>query len=76
MANENLDLDDIQLDENRPIGDDGDLVQEGEGFVVGGHVVDLEDLEGYEDPEELESLEDVEGFGGFEGLTRSRPLPD
>ncbi len=67
MANEDLDLDDILLEGSRLSGDDGDLFQEGEGFVVGEQ---LGDFEGYED------YEDFEGFEGFEGLTRSRPFPD
>ena len=60
MANEDLDLDDILLEESRLSEDDGDLLQEGEGFVVG----------------DFEDVEDFEGFEGFEGLTRSRPFPD
>ncbi len=61
MANGDLDLDEILPEGSRLSGDDGDLSQEGEGFVVGDQ---LGDFEGYEDIE------------GFEGLTRSRPLPD
>ncbi len=49
MANEDLDLDDILLEGSRLSGDDGDLFQEGEGFVVGEHLGDFEDFEGYED---------------------------
>ena len=64
MANEDLDLDDILLEGSRLSGDDGDLFQEGEGFVVGKQLGDVEDVE------------DVEGFEGFEGLTRSRSFPD
>ncbi len=67
MANEDLDLDDILLEGSRLSGDDGDLFQEGEGFVVGEHLGDFEDFEGYED---------FEDFAGVEGLTRSRPFLD
>ncbi len=45
MANEDLDLDEILLEESRLSGDDGDLFQEGEGFVVG---EPLGDFEGFE----------------------------
>ena len=55
---------DTTLEGSRLSGDDGDLFQEGEGFVVGEH---LGDFEGYED---------FEDFEGFEGLTRSRPFLD
>ena len=64
MANEDLDLHDILLEGSRLSGDDGDLFQEREGFVVGEH---LGDFEGYED---------FEDFEGFESLTRSRPFLD
>ena len=67
MANEDLDLDDILLEGSRLSGDDGDLFQEREGFVVGEHLGDSEDFEGYED---------FEDFEGFESLTRSRPFLD
>ena len=67
MANEDLDLDDILLEGSRLSGDDGDLFQEQEGFVVGKHLGDFEDFEGYED---------FEDFEGFESLTRSRPFLD
>ena len=73
MANENLDLDDILPEESRLSGDDGDVFQEGEGFVVDARFEDLEDIEGYAGGEELEGFEDLEGF---EGLTRSRRLAD
>ena len=61
MVNEDWDLDDILLEGSRLSGDAGDVFQEGEGFVVGEHVGDIEDIEGFED---------------FEGLTRPRPFPD
>ena len=73
MANEDLDLDAILLEESRLSGDDGDLFQEGESFVVGEQLGDFEDIEGYAGGEELEGFEDLEGF---EGLTRSRRLAD
>ena len=44
MANEDLDLADILLEGSRLSEDDGDLFQEGEGFVVGEHVGDFEGL--------------------------------
>jgi hypothetical protein len=69
MANENLDLDDILLEETKLSGKGGDPLLEGEGFVVGAHVEDLEDVEDYED------LEDIEGFESFEGSTRTRRSP-
>jgi hypothetical protein len=48
MANEDLDLDDILLEGSRLSEDDGDLFQEGEGFVVSEHLGDFEDIEGFE----------------------------
>ena len=70
MANKDLDLDDILLEGNGLSGDEGDLFQEGEGFVVGEPLGDFEEFEGYED------FEDFEDFEGFEGSTRSRLFPD
>ena len=67
MANEDLDLDDILLEGSRLSGDDGDLFQEGEGFVVGEHLGDFEDFEDFEGYEDFED---------FEGLTRLRPFLD
>ncbi len=64
MANEDRDLDEILLEGSRLSGDDGDLLQEGEGLVVGEQLGDFEDVEDFED------------FEGFEGLTRSRPFLD
>ncbi len=70
MANEDLDLDEILLGGSKLSGDDGDLFQEGEGFVVGEQLGGFENVEGYE------GYEDFEDFEGFEGLTRSRPFLD
>ena len=64
MAKEDLELDEILLEGSSLSGDDGDLFQEGEDFVVGEHLGDFE------------SYEDFEDFEGFEGLTRSRPFLD
>ncbi len=67
MANEDLDLDEILPEGSRLSGDDDNLFQEGEGFVVGEQLGGFEDVEGYED---------FEDFEGFESLTRSRPFLD
>ena len=61
MAKEDLELDEILLEGSSLSGDDGDLFQEEEGFVVGEHLGDFESYEDFED---------------FEGLTRSRPFLD